>query len=485
MLMLVVLGGVIAYFADRLGRTLGKKRLSLFGLRPRHTAEVLTVFAGAIIPIVTFAIVMAASADVREWILHSPEYKADRDRAVADLTSARGELQRVQADLGKQQDLLKQINVTVSELKTREAGLQKEVGVKTTQANDAQHRFEQASRQYKASLAQYKVVNGELVVVRKNYMGVRHDYGKVQGQYATLQDSFKNLQALRNEADQQVKNDRQKLDELAKQLTAEQGQLDQTRKDYQATQQDLANAKSELAKTQNDLEVAKTAFGNLYNTSTTALGQSRMNGLIYERGDEITRIEVPARLTEDQARAAVANILKNASLAAASHGAGANQSKESAGLVDISEDMTASKQLDAIVKALTDASEPSAIVANAFYNTFEHEFVPVVINVYNNPVVYHRNQPIAETLVQGALSDGQIFQQISEFVRGPVQTKARQSKMIPVAGKEDSFGQVGAGDILKLVSQIRTVGRAVRLIAYVSQDTHAADPLDLKFQLRM
>src|SRR5437588_10392153 len=109
-LMLVVLGGVIAYFADRLGRTLGKKRLSLMGLRPRHTAEVLTVAAGAVIPIVTFAIVMAASADVREWILHSPEYKRDRDNAIADLTSARDELKRVQVDLQAQQELLRHIN---------------------------------------------------------------------------------------------------------------------------------------------------------------------------------------------------------------------------------------------------------------------------------------------------------------------------------------------------------------------------------------
>ena len=125
------------------------------------------------------------------------------------------------------------------------------------------------------------------------------------------------------------------------------------------------------------------------------------------------------------------------------------------------------------------------MVASAFYNTFEGEFVPVVINVYNNPLVYHRNQPIAETLVQGALSDAQIFQEISDFVRGKVKSRAREAKMIPVAGKEDSFGQVPAGDILTLVNRIRTVGRPVRLVAYVSQDTHAADPLDLKFQLRM
>src|SRR5437763_4417696 len=142
-LLLIFFGGVIAYCADRLGRTLGKKRLSLLGLRPRHTAEVLTVMAGAVIPIVTFAIVMAASADVREWILHSPEYKRDRDKAVADLTGAQAELKRVQNDLGKQQNVLCSINHTMDGLKLRETSLVNEVSAKTTQAKKAEGQYRQ------------------------------------------------------------------------------------------------------------------------------------------------------------------------------------------------------------------------------------------------------------------------------------------------------------------------------------------------------
>ena len=35
---LAVVGGVIALIGDRLGTRIGKKKLSIFGLRPRHTA---------------------------------------------------------------------------------------------------------------------------------------------------------------------------------------------------------------------------------------------------------------------------------------------------------------------------------------------------------------------------------------------------------------------------------------------------------------
>jgi len=64
-LVLAVVGGVIAVIGDRLGTRIGKKKLTLFGLRPRHTAVVVTIFTGVCITTVTFGILAAASENVR------------------------------------------------------------------------------------------------------------------------------------------------------------------------------------------------------------------------------------------------------------------------------------------------------------------------------------------------------------------------------------------------------------------------------------
>ena len=50
---LVVTGGAIAFIGDRLGTKIGKKRLSIFGLRPRHTSNVVTVITGFVITALT------------------------------------------------------------------------------------------------------------------------------------------------------------------------------------------------------------------------------------------------------------------------------------------------------------------------------------------------------------------------------------------------------------------------------------------------
>ena len=48
-IVLVITGGCIAFIGDRLGSKIGKKRLSLFGLRPRHTSILVTILTGVTI----------------------------------------------------------------------------------------------------------------------------------------------------------------------------------------------------------------------------------------------------------------------------------------------------------------------------------------------------------------------------------------------------------------------------------------------------
>ena len=40
---LILTGGAIAFIGDRLSTKIGKKRLSILGLRPRHTSIIVTI----------------------------------------------------------------------------------------------------------------------------------------------------------------------------------------------------------------------------------------------------------------------------------------------------------------------------------------------------------------------------------------------------------------------------------------------------------
>lgn len=62
---LVVMGGAIAYIGDKLGSKVGKKKLSVFGLRPKHTSIVVTIITGILITSLTLGVMTLTSENVR------------------------------------------------------------------------------------------------------------------------------------------------------------------------------------------------------------------------------------------------------------------------------------------------------------------------------------------------------------------------------------------------------------------------------------
>lgn len=96
---LVLTGGVIAFIGDRLGSKVGKKKLSLFGLRPRHTSILVTIITGILITTVTFGILAIASKDVRTALFGMNKLKAELNEKQFMLEEASSALVNVKNDL--------------------------------------------------------------------------------------------------------------------------------------------------------------------------------------------------------------------------------------------------------------------------------------------------------------------------------------------------------------------------------------------------
>ena len=110
-LVLVITGGIIAVIGDRMGTKIGKKRLSLFGLRPRHTSTIVTIVTGVVITTLTFFILAAASENVRTALLGREKLNRSMQQteeklksASEDLTAARAEQSRADAALAELKD---------------------------------------------------------------------------------------------------------------------------------------------------------------------------------------------------------------------------------------------------------------------------------------------------------------------------------------------------------------------------------------------
>ena len=62
---IVILAGVIAYIGDRVGHKVGRRRLTIFNIRPRYTSTLIAVATGMIIALVITLVAIFASNEVK------------------------------------------------------------------------------------------------------------------------------------------------------------------------------------------------------------------------------------------------------------------------------------------------------------------------------------------------------------------------------------------------------------------------------------
>ena len=115
-LVLIVTGGVIAVIGDRVGTKVGKKRLSLFGLRPRHTSTIVTIVTGFVITTLTFGILAAASENVRTALFGMEQLNRSLQETEAKLKGASDDLAAARAEQSKADKALADLKASVSSL---------------------------------------------------------------------------------------------------------------------------------------------------------------------------------------------------------------------------------------------------------------------------------------------------------------------------------------------------------------------------------
>lgn len=80
---IVVLAGVIAYLGDRVGHQVGRKRLTLFNIRPRYTSTIIAVGTGMIIALIVTLVAIFASNQVKTAFFRLNEINSEIQKAQA------------------------------------------------------------------------------------------------------------------------------------------------------------------------------------------------------------------------------------------------------------------------------------------------------------------------------------------------------------------------------------------------------------------
>ena len=107
-IIMAVVGGFIAYLADKMGSKIGKKKMSIFGLRPKHTSILLTVTSGTIIAVLTIGVVAVSSQSARTALFGIEKLQrelkllnAEKEDATLALNEAKGKVEEQNKKIGE------------------------------------------------------------------------------------------------------------------------------------------------------------------------------------------------------------------------------------------------------------------------------------------------------------------------------------------------------------------------------------------------
>ncbi|MBQ3726925.1 MAG: DUF3084 domain-containing protein [Selenomonadaceae bacterium] len=125
-LVMIVTGGVIAFIGDKLGTKIGKKRLSIFGLRPRHTSMIVTVVTGGLITALSIGFMVLISQNVRTALFGMDELRATMDETMAELDEATENLFKAQTEFERANENLRMSKEEIVALKSEQEDLRAE-----------------------------------------------------------------------------------------------------------------------------------------------------------------------------------------------------------------------------------------------------------------------------------------------------------------------------------------------------------------------
>ncbi|PZV11956.1 MAG: DUF3084 domain-containing protein [Pseudanabaena sp.] len=184
-LAILILGGIIATLGDRIGTKVGKARLSIFKLRPRDTATVVTIATGGMISASTLGILLLLSGQLRDGLFR---------------------LESIRSELSSSQEQKKKIETELNAAKTEQ--------------EKAQQRLGEINKSLVQALRKQSETQTLLQSVESKFKQADEDLQKASKQEADLRDRIQNLSAEQESLQAESKQLRDEKERISTELAS-------------------------------------------------------------------------------------------------------------------------------------------------------------------------------------------------------------------------------------------------------------------------
>jgi uncharacterized protein (DUF3084 family) len=268
-LAVLVLGGLLATLGDRLGTKVGKARLSLFKLRPRQTATVVTIITGILISASTLGILFATSKSLRVGIFKLDEKLKELRQARQELTNVteqKTQVEQALADAKTEQIQAKQqlddINQYLQEAISRQTETAAKLNQAETKLSQTQTEFQRVKTQLSLIESQYQRAQSQLDTFSEQAQTLRQEIQQLQSERQELLRQTEEVKAQIALRDREIAKRQQEIEQRDAEITQQQSQIAQqeaeiTEKQSQISQQEAQISQQKAQISQQEAQIAQ------------------------------------------------------------------------------------------------------------------------------------------------------------------------------------------------------------------------------------
>ncbi|MEH2174608.1 DUF3084 domain-containing protein [Nostoc sp.] len=473
---ILILGGVIATVGDRIGTRVGKARLSLFKLRPKNTAVLVTIFTGGLISASTLGILFAADEGLRKGVFELEDIQTDLRQKREQLKTAEtqksqveGELNQARIAQAKAQQDLQAINQSLQAANAKQRETQAQLNRTISQQAQTQTQLQRTQGQLDRVVTQYQKAIAELQSVydQRKELQAAVELLKTERQrlYAEAKKAIDEAKTAIEKRDRELAN-RQEAIEARDRKIAQLDQLIQKRNvEVAAREQVIAKRESrlkELEAQQEELEQEVARLEKYYQSYRDL----RLGKLALVRGQVLSAAVI--RVTQPAAaRQAVVQLLqeanRNANLELSEPGA----NPANVELLRVTQD-----RVDQLSKQIEDGKEYVVRIFSAGNYVRGEKQIEFFADTAQNQLVFSGGAVLATTTADSKTMTSYQLQQRLEILISASQFRARNAGIVENVQVEGTF--------LRFVTQLRQYNQPLEIKAIAAEDTYTAGPLRVK-----
>jgi uncharacterized protein (DUF3084 family) len=248
---MLILGGIIAASGDRIGTRVGKARLTLFKLRPRQTATLVTIVTGTLISGSVLTLIFGASEQLRTGVFDLQKIQGKLSDTKENLARALEQKDRVQKELEIARN-------QQSEAKDLLMGINRSFKDELLKQSIAAQNFKNTQQQLQSVSSERNDLVKEVAEIARQRSDLQTQRQTISGQVKDLNQRISDLEEAILPLQAQLAINTSKRSQLQQQLnttTVEPKLLDQTQR--------LQTYENTMKKVGRDLEQATTRLTNL------------------------------------------------------------------------------------------------------------------------------------------------------------------------------------------------------------------------------